>query len=184
LVIVRCSHFKGAAFHAPVITPDVPGIAYAVRSLLEYPIETEYDRTVAALDRLRKTFAAGLKPIVVINKIDRPDARIPEVLNEIYDLFIDLDAHEDQLDFPIIYTNARDGVAQTAEIVVLQGRADGVPADHSRDELNGEIDEHFHDNLLSLADRCSCGRVLGSSATFGCAHLGHVVIFQERTYAS
>ena len=49
---------------------------------------------------LMKALEAKLPPIVVINKIDRPDARIPEVLNEIYDLFIDLDATEDQLDFP------------------------------------------------------------------------------------
>ena len=61
---------------------------------------------------LMKAFEARLTPIVVVNKIDRPDARIQEVLNEIYDLFIDLDASEDQLDFPIIYTNARDGVAK------------------------------------------------------------------------
>ena len=50
---------------------------------------------------------------MVINKIDRPDARIPEVLNEIYDLFIDLDAVEDQLEFPVIYTNAKEGIAKT-----------------------------------------------------------------------
>jgi len=62
---------------------------------------------------LSKALEARLTPIVVINKIDRPDARIQEVLNEIYDLFIDLDAKEDQLDFPIIYTIARDGIAQT-----------------------------------------------------------------------
>ena len=43
----------------------------------------------------------------MINKIDRPDARIQEVLNEVYDLFIDLDATEDQLDFPVLYTNAK-----------------------------------------------------------------------------
>ncbi len=61
---------------------------------------------------LMKAFEAKLPPIVVINKIDRPDARISEVLNEIYDLFIDLDATEDQLDFPVIYTNARAGTAQ------------------------------------------------------------------------
>ena len=63
---------------------------------------------------LSKALEAHLTPIVVINKIDRPDARIPEVLNEIYDLFIDLDAKEEQLDFPIIYTIARDGIAQTS----------------------------------------------------------------------
>ncbi|MCZ6489244.1 MAG: translational GTPase TypA [Acidobacteria bacterium] len=63
---------------------------------------------------LMKALEARLPPIVVINKIDRPDARIPEVLDEIYDLFIDLDAAEDQLDFPIIYTNARAGIAHKA----------------------------------------------------------------------
>src|SRR3982075_1358594 len=61
---------------------------------------------------LMKALEAKLPPIVVINKIDRPDARVQEVLNEIYDLFIDLDAHEDQLDFPIIYTNAKAGIAK------------------------------------------------------------------------
>jgi GTP-binding protein len=60
---------------------------------------------------LRKALERRLTPIVVINKIDRPDARAQEVLNEIYDLFIDLDANEDQLDFPVLYTNARVGTA-------------------------------------------------------------------------
>src|SRR6266705_5985228 len=61
---------------------------------------------------LSKALEARLPQIVVINKIDRPDARIPEVLDEIYDLFIDLDATEDQLGFPVIYCNARAGVAK------------------------------------------------------------------------
>jgi GTP-binding protein len=60
---------------------------------------------------LQKALAAKLPPVVVLNKIDRTDARPKEVLDEIYDLFIDLDATEDQLDFPVIYTNAREGVA-------------------------------------------------------------------------
>ena len=60
---------------------------------------------------LRKALERRLTPIVVINKIDRPDARAQEVLNEIYDLFIDLDATEEQLDFPVLYTNARIGTA-------------------------------------------------------------------------
>ncbi|NSW84959.1 MAG: translational GTPase TypA [Syntrophobacteraceae bacterium] len=60
---------------------------------------------------LGKALARGLPPIVVINKIDRPDRRIHEVLDEIYDLFIDLDATEDQLDFPVLYTNAKAGIA-------------------------------------------------------------------------
>src|SRR5213596_4103546 len=61
---------------------------------------------------LSKALEAGLPPIVVINKIDRKDARPQEVLNEIYDLFIDLDAHEDQLEFPVLYTNARAGLCR------------------------------------------------------------------------
>jgi len=73
---------------------------------------------------LMKALEAKLPAIVVINKIDRPDARIQEVVNEVYDLFIDLDATEDQLDFPIIYTNARAGTAQLA----VDG-TDGKPGD-------------------------------------------------------
>src|SRR5882724_6625665 len=60
---------------------------------------------------LMKALESRLTPVVVINKIDRPDARIPVVLDEIYHLFIDLDAHEDQLDFPVLYSNARAGTA-------------------------------------------------------------------------
>ncbi|MBV8068986.1 MAG: GTP-binding protein, partial [Acidobacteriaceae bacterium] len=71
---------------------------------------------------LMKALEAKLPPILVINKIDRPDARIQEVLNEVYDLFIDLDATEDQLDFPVVYTNAKAGVAK-------------LDPDHSTDNL-------------------------------------------------
>ncbi|MBI5592861.1 MAG: translational GTPase TypA [Deltaproteobacteria bacterium] len=62
---------------------------------------------------LKKTFEAGLPVVVVVNKIDRKDARPAEILDEIYDLFIDLDAAEDQLDFPLMYAIGREGVAQT-----------------------------------------------------------------------
>jgi GTP-binding protein len=61
---------------------------------------------------LRKSLEQDLPAIVVINKIDRPDARISEVINEIYDLFIDLDAREDQIEFPIVFTNAKLGLAK------------------------------------------------------------------------
>src|SRR5690348_9366262 len=71
---------------------------------------------------LGKALEAGLPPIVVINKIDRADARAQEVLNEIYDLFIDLDAKEDQLDFPVLYTNAKAGTASTDQ----SGRGDDL----------------------------------------------------------
>ena len=60
---------------------------------------------------LQKALSKNLPIILVINKIDRPDSRIEEVINEVYDLFIDLDADEKQIEFPIIYTNAKDGVA-------------------------------------------------------------------------
>ena len=60
---------------------------------------------------LSKALEAKLPPILVINKIDRPDARAQEVLNEVYDLFIDLDAGEEQLEFPVLYTNAKVGTA-------------------------------------------------------------------------
>ncbi len=63
---------------------------------------------------LMKALEAKLPTIAVINKIDRPDARVQEVVNELYDLFIDLDATEEQLEFPIIYTNARAGIAKTS----------------------------------------------------------------------
>jgi GTP-binding protein len=63
---------------------------------------------------LMKALEARLPQIVVINKIDRSDARPQEVLNEIYDLFIDLDATEEQLEFPVLYTIARDGIARTS----------------------------------------------------------------------
>ncbi len=60
---------------------------------------------------LQKALGLGLTPLVCINKIDRPDARISEVVDEVYGLFIDLDATEEQLEFPIVYTNARAGTA-------------------------------------------------------------------------
>ena len=78
---------------------------------------------------LRKALERRLPPIVVINKIDRPDARVQEVLNEIYDLFIDLDATEEQLDFPVLYTSARAGTS----IADAGGAGPGSPAAVRRD---------------------------------------------------
>src|SRR5512132_1300492 len=63
---------------------------------------------------LRKTLEANLPVILVINKVDRPDARIDEVVDEVYELFLDLDADEEQIDFPVVYTNARAGWASMA----------------------------------------------------------------------
>ena len=78
---------------------------------------------------LRKALERGLPPLVVINKIDRSDARPQEVLNEIYDLFIDLDATEEQLEFPVLYTNAKAGTASADPLtpgVTLQPLFDAV----------------------------------------------------------
>src|SRR6476659_6450946 len=60
---------------------------------------------------LRKALEARLRVILVVNKVDRPDARVEEVVNEVYELFLDLDADESQIEFPIVYTNAREGRA-------------------------------------------------------------------------
>src|SRR5262252_317142 len=62
---------------------------------------------------LRKAFECGLRPIVIINKIDRPDARPTEVLNAVFDLFCELEADDATLDFPTIYASGRNGVATT-----------------------------------------------------------------------
>ncbi|MCU0557545.1 MAG: translational GTPase TypA [Desulfobacterales bacterium] len=70
---------------------------------------------------LKKTLEAGLKVIVVINKIDRKDARPPAVLDAVYDLFIDLEANETQLDFPYLYAIGRDGVAMAAPDAPARG---------------------------------------------------------------
>ncbi|WP_423839152.1 GTP-binding protein, partial [Undibacterium luofuense] len=64
---------------------------------------------------LRKTLEARLPVILVVNKVDRPDARISEVIDEVYELFIDLGATADQIDFPIVYANAREGWASLEE---------------------------------------------------------------------
>lgn len=58
-----------------------------------------------------KALKLGLKPIVVVNKVNRPDERIQEVLNEVFDLFVSLDATDEQLDFPVLYASGRNGYA-------------------------------------------------------------------------
>ena len=122
---------------------------------------------------LSKALEAHLPPIVVINKIDRPDARCQEVLNEVYDLFIDLDATEDQLDFPVLYTIAKTGVAKCsleddsstlrplfdailAHIPAPQGDPDGV-----LQMLVANLD--YSDYLGRLA----IGRVFNGTLRFG-----------------
>src|SRR5829696_941997 len=64
---------------------------------------------------LRKALEARLPIILVVNKVDRPDARVGDVVDEVYEMFLDLDANEDQIEFPIVYTNAKAGWASTKE---------------------------------------------------------------------
>ncbi len=122
---------------------------------------------------LKKALEAGLATIVCINKIDRHDARPLEVLDEVYDLFIDLDATDTQLDFPVLYTNARDGVALT--------RPDGAGGDIKPlfeaviqhlpgPEVDPEAPLQFQANNLEYNDyvgRLAIGRVVAGSIVSG-----------------
>ncbi|MDP6033751.1 MAG: translational GTPase TypA, partial [Candidatus Marinimicrobia bacterium] len=91
---------------------------------------------------LKKTLDKQLPVILVINKIDRSDARIDEVINEVYDLFIDLDATEEQIEFPILYTNAKDGIAHSD---LDDGSTDLMPLFNSiLDNIKGPVADDNH----------------------------------------
>ena len=77
---------------------------------------------------LKKALEKDLPIILVINKIDRADARIDEVIDEVYDLFIDLDANENQIEFPIIYTNAKNGIAPLVQPIPEEHDASNIDA--------------------------------------------------------
>ena len=122
---------------------------------------------------LMKALESRLPPIVVINKIDRADARIPEVLNEIYDLFIDLDATEDQLDFPVIYTNAKLGIAKKStedNSETLQPLFDAIlahipcPAGHSEEVLQLLVANLDYSEYLG---RLAIGRMVNGVLNLG-----------------
>jgi len=122
---------------------------------------------------LGKALALGLEPVVCLNKIDRPDARVGEVLDEIYGLFIDLGANEEQLDFPVIYTIAKAGTA-TREIAVpgtdLQPLFEVIV-----DKLPGPIHDpdaptQFQANNLGYDDyvgRLAIGRIVAGELVAG-----------------
>ena len=82
---------------------------------------------------LRKALSQNLPVVLVINKIDRPDARCAEVIDEVYELFLDLDASEDQIDFPIIYSDARTGIAMTD----LENKK--WSKEHMKDNMNNDL---------------------------------------------
>lgn len=122
---------------------------------------------------LAKALQAGLKPIVVINKIDRPEARPQEVIDEVLDLFIDLGADEDQLDFPVAYASARDGYAKRdldapAEnmIPLLDMILEEIPAPYGDPDgpLQLVISSLDYDNYVG---RIGIGKVLRGQAVKG-----------------
>jgi len=101
---------------------------------------------------VKKALEKNLRIILVINKIDRPDSRIAEVIDEVFDLFIDLDATEEQIDFPILYTIAKDGVAHTE---LEDGSTDLRPLfDTIIDYIQGPeaIDDHTPQFLIANLD--------------------------------
>lgn len=125
---------------------------------------------------LSKALELHLKPIVVINKIDRQDARVQEVVNEIYDLFIDLDADESQLDFPIIYAVARDGIAKKSL------EEDGTDLRPLFEEILRSIpapEDRGNDNLQILVTNLDYNEYVGRLAIgrvfSGCVSVGDIV---------
>ncbi|MEO8196428.1 MAG: translational GTPase TypA [Thermoanaerobaculia bacterium] len=118
---------------------------------------------------LRKAFEANLTPIVVINKIDRPDARINEVVNEVYDLFIDLDASEEQLDFPVLYCNARKGLCRMSpdgEDTLLAPLFEQIVTTVPAPEYDPEMPLQFLITSLAYDDyvgRLAIGRIFSGS---------------------
>ena len=108
-----------------------------------------------------KALALGLKPIVVVNKVDRPDERIQEVLDEVFDLFVSLDATDEQLDFPVLYASGRNGYASTdpsAREGTLTPMFETIVS-HVR-EPKADVDGEFK-MLVTLLDRDNfLGRIL------------------------
>ncbi len=108
-----------------------------------------------------KALALGLRPIVVVNKVDRPDERIQEVLDEVFDLFVSLDATDEQLDFPVLYASGRNGYASTdpsAREGTLTPMFETIVS-HVR-EPKADVDGEFK-MLVTLLDRDNfLGRIL------------------------
>ncbi len=122
---------------------------------------------------LKKALELDLRPIVVINKIDRPDARIQEVLNETFDLFIELDATEDQLDFPVLFASGRNGKATMDQAEpgrdltpLFQCILDRIPAPEYNPEssLSALVTNIGHDDYIG---RIGIGRLLGGRIRTG-----------------
>jgi GTP-binding protein len=130
---------------------------------------------------LRKALEANLPVILVINKVDRPDARIDEVIDEVYQLFIDLDATEEQIEFPIVFTNARAGQASMAQGVdgtdlrpLMDLLVSAVPAPayeegHGLQALVNNLDASLYVGRLALC-RMVNGTIRKGSTVAWCRH--------------
>lgn len=125
---------------------------------------------------LRKALAAGLRIIVVINKLDRPDARPDDVLNEIFDLFVDLDAASWQLDFPVIYASARQGIATLDPQVpgedmrpLLEMIKNKIPAP------TGDLDQPLQLQIVSLDYDDYVGKIAIGRIANGTIRVGETV---------
>jgi len=122
---------------------------------------------------LKKSLDLGLKPIVVINKIDRPGARPEEVVNMVFDLFCELNANEDQLDFPIVYASAKNGIAKRE----LEDESDNLEPlfeviGESVDPPSGDPNAPFQLLVTSIAynkfiGRISTGKIFNGAVTSG-----------------
>jgi GTP-binding protein len=125
---------------------------------------------------LKKALESGLAPIVCINKIDRQDARPAEVLDEVYDLFIDLDANDAQLDFPVLYTNAREGIALTepnAGGSDLKPLFEAIIRHLPGPEVDPDASLQFQANNLEYNEyvgRLAIGRVVAGSMVSGASY--------------
>ncbi len=142
---------------------------------------------------LKKALEARLPAVVCINKIDRADARPAEVLDKIYDLFIDLDANEEQLDFPVLYTNARTGTAASQlanDGTDLSPLFEAIVAQLPGPEVAPEASPRFQVNNLDYDDyvgRLALGRVIAGTLVAGesyslCHETGRTVCKVARIY--
>ena len=124
-----------------------------------------------------KALALGLRPIVVVNKVDRPDERIQEVLDEVFDLFVSLDATDEQLDFPVLYASGRNGYANEDSslrsgtlIPLFQKIVDHVPAPAV------EVEGVPFTFLVTLLDRDNfLGRILTGRVTSGSVKVNQAI---------
>ena len=124
---------------------------------------------------LGKALHLGLKPIVIINKIDRPDRRPDAVLNEIFDLFVELEANDEQLDFPVIYASGREGIASTtledpgdSIRPVFDAILENVPPPQADADENGALRLRIQTLAYSeYVGRIGVGRIYGGKIRTG-----------------